>query len=142
MGAAAGETFAALSSEYLLSAGASCYEQKEFTEALHLFADALQIWRSSRLARILEPKVGWIANTMQWACLHQVGTESDALPFLQAAAETPDWTCFNRCERWLQFLREAYAQGNERHVQAAFRGSIKHCSWWNTELRHWKGELR
>lgn len=140
--AANGESFIAFSSEYLLSAGASAYENGEFGEAFQLFDDALRLWQSSNVARVLEPKLGRVANSLKWACLHELGNGRDGLPFLRAAAEAPDWTCFDRCEPWLQVLRQAYHDGADDYVRLAFQQARKHCIWWNTELREWKERLR
>lgn len=139
--AADGETFPAFAAEYLLSAGAAAFEEREFAEAIPLFDRALTKWRSSKLARILEPKVESVASYLKWACFRELGTPKDGLPFLYTAART-HWSPAESCRQWLQLLHEAYETNDERFLLLALQGARQRCPASNEELQYWQDLIR
>jgi hypothetical protein len=138
--AAAGETYAPFLSEYILSAGASAFEAGAFTEAYSLFDEALRVWRSSHLARLLEPRLESVAHYLKWACLNELGTPKEGLVFLHAAASTQR-NRTQRREQWLQLLREAYNAGDTGYARLGLEGATRYCSHDDEELQYWKGQL-
>jgi hypothetical protein len=139
--AADGEIFAPFSSEYILSAGASSFEQRELAEAFSLFDKALIVWQSSWLARLLEPRLGSVANYLKWACLHELGTPVEGLAFLYASAKT-HWDRDEACKQWLQLLFEARQLNDERYMRLGLQGATSHCQSDDAELAYWKDLLR
>lgn len=139
--AAEGETFSAFAAEYLLSAGGAAFEQREFEEAIALFDRALTEWRSSRLARILEPKVESVASYLTWACFHELGASKDGLPFLYTAART-HWSPAEGCRQWLQLLHEANEANEERFLLLGLQGARQSCRRGDPELRYWEELIR
>lgn len=141
LAAADGEVFSPLRAEYVLAAGAAAHEAGEYEESLALLGRANRIWKTSFVARMFEPKVGWVANSLMWSCLHAMGRDVEALPFLRAAAEVPGWSTFDRCGPWLQYLRQAYHDNDAEATEYAWEQVRKHSLGLSAEVRDWRSRL-